>query len=69
MLKHSEVTFARCTVSTMITPHPAYIHGGVLLADLLGGSVSVYNGQDATSGEHIATFKGPKDRRWPPDTN
>lgn len=37
---------------------PCLLHGIVVLASAAGGDVTVYEGQDASSGRKIATLKG-----------
>lgn len=45
-------------VDRIITTHPALLLGVIVLASAGGGDVTVYEGQDATTGQKIGTFEG-----------
>ncbi len=52
------VSFLVFTADGGATPGPCLLNAVVLLASSAGGDVTLYEGQDATSGRKIATLKG-----------
>ena len=45
-------------VDTIVTNAPAYLHGLVLLCNVTGGDVTLYDGTDETAGRKILTAEG-----------
>lgn len=46
------------TGDTLVARNPCLLHGVVLLTSAGGGDVTIYEGQDATSGEKILSIEG-----------
>lgn len=46
------------TADKVVTAQPALLHALVLLASAAGGAVTIYEGQDTSSGRKILTVKG-----------
>lgn len=46
------------TGDLLITEQPALLHGIAIDASVLGGTATVYDGTDATSGRKVGDFKG-----------
>ena len=46
-----------CTVDTLLTTRPCILHGVLLIASVAGGDVTMYEGQDTSSGRQIAQIK------------
>jgi hypothetical protein len=53
------------TADARITTHPALLHGLVLLVSSDGGDVTVYEGQDVTSGRKVGRFEAKTDTSRP----
>lgn len=49
------------TADTLISRNPCLLHAVVVLADSGGGGITVYEGQDATSGDKIVRVQGSAD--------
>lgn len=50
--------FTNLSADRIVAYGPALLHGLVLLTSADGGDVTVYSGQDATTGQKILTVEG-----------
>jgi hypothetical protein len=52
------VSFLNFTGDTVVCDRPCLLNGALLLVSTTGGDVTLYEGQDATSGRKIAKIEG-----------
>ena len=55
------VAFLCITADTVVCDRPCLLNGLVLLTSTTGGDVTLYEGQDATSGRKVARFEATAD--------
>ena len=59
--------FVVITSDTLVYAKGLILKGFVLLCSALGGDIVIYDGQDATSGRKVGTFKGLANASTPID--
>jgi hypothetical protein len=55
------VSFLNLSADTVVCAQPCLLNGALLLTATTGGSITLYEGQDATSGRKIARLEATAD--------